>query len=165
MQSCNVAEACTLGLLKAPSSLTLTSSSVTMWDRRTCIWIPLKKDSIQLLRLCTADHCTSIICDQNEVNIAMLEWKLNVYHNNNLATTTWKEHETTIPMVPISMRLKEYSKQYSLWNVTGLPKIYVILVQYWGHYFSVSGCQPDRIKLAVKDSPYQFSLVLFRYLV
>ena len=35
------ADACALGLLKAPSSLAFTSSSVTHWDRRTsCISFP-----------------------------------------------------------------------------------------------------------------------------
>ena len=48
-------------------------------------------------------------------------------------------------MVPISIGLNEYSKQYGLRKVTGLPEtFYIILAQYSGHYFSRSDCKPDQ---------------------
>ena len=47
--------------------------------------------------------------------------------------------------VSISMRLGEYSKQFGLRNVIGLPIFfYVILAQYSGHYLSGSRCKPDQ---------------------
>ena len=68
------------------------------------------------------------------VKLAMSGWTSKfVCHNNNLYL--WKEHEMAIPIVPISMRLGEYTKRYGLRNVTGLPNFfYVILAQYSGHY-------------------------------
>ena len=50
-----------------------------------------------------------------------------------------------IPTVPISVRLGEYTKRYSLRSVTGLPNFFcVILAQYFGHYFSGSRSKPDQ---------------------
>ena len=50
-----------------------------------------------------------------------------------------------VPTVPISLRMGEYSKQYSLLNVTGLSNFfYAILAQYSGHYVSGSRCKPDQ---------------------
>ena len=67
-----------------------------------------------------------------------------IYLSQQLPLFLKKQQHETSPMVPISMRLNEYSKHYGLQNVTGLPKIYVILAQYCGHYFSASGCKPDQ---------------------
>ena len=71
-----------------------------------------------------------------------------------------------IPTVPISMRLNEYSKRYGLRNVTGLAKIFYVILAVTT--FPEATVSPIRMKLAVKDSLYQFSpmkVVLFRYLV
>ena len=55
-----------------------------------------------------------------------------------------------IPTVPISMGLNEYSKQYSLRKVNGLPEIsYVILAQYSGHYFLEATVSPITMKLTM----------------
>ena len=67
--------------------------------------------------------------------------------------------------VSLSMRLGEYSKQFGLENVIGLPNFFNAIPV---TTFPEAAVSPIRMKLAVKDSLYLFSpmkVVAFRYLV